>query len=126
VQLLLSGGMTYSTDAHATIGTDRSENTNFLLLFTCRCLVTAGCCGSTILALSEYATVLIFTFIYILFISSLTLLEGPKTFSAKISPMLTRNKNVYNKKKVRTIYMLPFVGYFHKVDFRKCQVSQQY
>jgi hypothetical protein len=38
------------------LGTDRTENTVPLLLFTSRCLVTAVCCDSTILALSEYTT----------------------------------------------------------------------
>jgi hypothetical protein len=58
VKLLLSGGTTYSIFAGATIATDNAENTIPLLLFTGRCRVTADCCGSTILALSEYATTL--------------------------------------------------------------------
>jgi hypothetical protein len=41
------------------IGMDCSENAILLLLFTGCCLVMAGCCGSTILAFSEYATVLL-------------------------------------------------------------------
>jgi hypothetical protein len=39
------------------LDTDRVENT-IPLLFTDRCLVTAGCYDSTVLALSEYATIL--------------------------------------------------------------------
>jgi hypothetical protein len=61
VQLLLSDSMTYSIVAYVTIGTDCAENTIYLLLFTGRCLVTAGYFVSIILALSEYATVLSFT-----------------------------------------------------------------
>jgi hypothetical protein len=34
-----------------------AENAFPVLLFTGRCLVTAGCCDSTGLALSEYATI---------------------------------------------------------------------
>jgi hypothetical protein len=56
MQLLLGYGMTYSTVACATIGTDCAENIISLLLFTSRCLVTAGCRDCTILALNEYAT----------------------------------------------------------------------
>jgi hypothetical protein len=55
VQLLVSGGMTYSTVVYVAIGKDRAENTVLLLLFSGRCLVTAVCFDSTILALSEYA-----------------------------------------------------------------------
>jgi hypothetical protein len=43
---------TYSIVACEAIGTVRAENA--ILLFTGRCLVTAGCCDSTILALSDY------------------------------------------------------------------------
>jgi hypothetical protein len=50
--------MTYSIVVCAAIGTDRAENTPPLLLFTGCCLVTASYCESTILALSEYATIL--------------------------------------------------------------------
>jgi hypothetical protein len=35
----------------------KKEGTILLLLFNCRCLVTTGCCGSTILTLREYAAV---------------------------------------------------------------------
>jgi hypothetical protein len=56
VQLLLSDGMTYSIFACAAIGTQCAENTISLLLFTGRRLVTAGC-DSTILALSQHATI---------------------------------------------------------------------
>jgi hypothetical protein len=55
VQLLLSDGMSYSVVACATIGTNCAENI-IPLLFMGRCLVTAGCCDLTVLALSEYAT----------------------------------------------------------------------
>jgi hypothetical protein len=48
--------MTYSTAACAAIGMDCAENT-IPLLFTGSCLVTAGCCDSAILALSEYVTI---------------------------------------------------------------------
>jgi hypothetical protein len=56
VQLLLSESMTYYIVLCAAICPDCAENTIPLLLFTSRCLVKAGCCDSTILALSEYAT----------------------------------------------------------------------
>jgi hypothetical protein len=49
--------MTYSTVAYTAIGTDYTENTIPLLLFMGCFLVTASCCDSTILALSEYATI---------------------------------------------------------------------
>jgi hypothetical protein len=39
---------------------DRVESTIPLLLFTGHCLITADCCDSIILALSEYATVCYF------------------------------------------------------------------
>jgi hypothetical protein len=45
--------MTHSTVASAASDTDCAENTT-PLLFTGRCLVTAGCFNFTILALSEY------------------------------------------------------------------------
>jgi hypothetical protein len=57
VKLLLSDAMTYSIVACAAIGTESAENTITLLLFTGRCLVTVSCCGYTILALREYATI---------------------------------------------------------------------
>jgi hypothetical protein len=57
MQVLLSDGMTYSIFACAAIDTDCAENT-VPLLFTGHCLITAGCCDSTILALKEYATIL--------------------------------------------------------------------
>jgi hypothetical protein len=57
VQLSLSDGMTYSIVACAAIGTDHAENNILLLLFTGRCLVTAGCCDSTVVASSKYAAV---------------------------------------------------------------------
>jgi hypothetical protein len=50
--------MTYSIVACAAIGTDCTENTIAFLLFTGRWIVTAVCCDSTVLALSEYATIL--------------------------------------------------------------------
>jgi hypothetical protein len=53
VRLLHSGGMTYSIVMCTAIGMDRAENT-IPLLFAGHCLVMAGCCDSTILALSEY------------------------------------------------------------------------
>jgi hypothetical protein len=56
VQLLFSDGVTYSIVAYASIGMDCAENTIPLLLITGRCLVTACCCDSTILGLSDYAT----------------------------------------------------------------------
>jgi hypothetical protein len=49
--------MIYSIVACAVIGTECAQNTTPMLLFKDRCLVTAGCCDSTILALSEYATI---------------------------------------------------------------------
>jgi hypothetical protein len=49
--------MTYFIFACAAIDTDCAENT-IPLLFTDRWLVTAGCCDFTVLALSEYATIL--------------------------------------------------------------------
>jgi hypothetical protein len=55
VQSLLSDGMMYSIVACAAVGTDCAKST-IPLLFTDRCLVTAGYCDSTILALSECAT----------------------------------------------------------------------
>jgi hypothetical protein len=57
VKLLLNDGMMYSIVTCAVIGMDLAENA-IPLLFTDRCLVIAGCCDSTILALSEYATIL--------------------------------------------------------------------
>jgi hypothetical protein len=57
MELLLSDGITYSIVAYAAIGTDCAENT-IPLLFTGSGLVTACCCDSTVLALSEYATIL--------------------------------------------------------------------
>jgi hypothetical protein len=56
VQLLLIDGMMYSIVACAVISTDFTENIIPLLFMDC-CLVTAGGCDSTILALSEYATI---------------------------------------------------------------------
>jgi hypothetical protein len=56
VQLLLRDGMTYYFVACAAIGTECAENAFPVLLFTGRCLLTARCCDSTDLALSEYAT----------------------------------------------------------------------
>jgi hypothetical protein len=56
VQLLLNDVMTYSIAVCAAIGTDWAKNT-IPLLFLGRCLVMAGCCDSTVLALSEYATI---------------------------------------------------------------------
>jgi hypothetical protein len=56
VQLLLREGMTYFIVACAAIGTDCAGNA-ISLLFTSRCLVTAGCCDFKVLALSEYATI---------------------------------------------------------------------
>jgi hypothetical protein len=53
VQLLLSYGITYSIFACASICTDCAENTIPLLLVTARCVVTAGSCDSTVLALSH-------------------------------------------------------------------------
>jgi hypothetical protein len=47
--------MTYSVVEYAAIGTNFAESTS-LVLFTGRCLVTAGYYDSTILSLSEYAT----------------------------------------------------------------------
>jgi hypothetical protein len=61
MQLLLSDGMTYSNVAFAVIGTYSAENTIPLLLFTGRCLVTAYCCDSTVLSLSQYPTILRFS-----------------------------------------------------------------
>jgi hypothetical protein len=55
VQLLLCDGVTYSVIACTAIGTNWADNI-ILLLFTGSCLVTAGCCDSTVLASSEYAT----------------------------------------------------------------------
>jgi hypothetical protein len=52
MQLLLIDGMTYSIAECEVIGTDCAENTIPLLLLTGRCPVTAGCCDSTIFALS--------------------------------------------------------------------------
>jgi hypothetical protein len=57
VKLLLIDGMTYSIVAFAAIGTNCAENTIPQLLFTGRCLVTASCCDSTVLALSGYASI---------------------------------------------------------------------
>jgi hypothetical protein len=54
VQLLLSGSMTYSSVVCAAISMDCAENAIFLFLIKGRCLVTASCCDSTILALSEF------------------------------------------------------------------------
>jgi hypothetical protein len=45
--------MTYSVVVCEGTGKDCAEN-NVPLLFTGRCLVTAGCCDSTVLALSKY------------------------------------------------------------------------
>jgi hypothetical protein len=59
VQLLFSDGMTYSIVACAAIGTECGENIIPLLLFSGRCLATAGCCDSTILALSEFSVKLL-------------------------------------------------------------------
>jgi hypothetical protein len=56
VQVLLSDGKMYSIFVYAAIGTDCTENTIPLLLFKGRCLVTASCCDSTLLALSKHAT----------------------------------------------------------------------
>jgi hypothetical protein len=42
--------------------TDCTENTTSLLLFTGHCLATAGCYGSTVIALSKSVTVLILLF----------------------------------------------------------------
>jgi hypothetical protein len=60
--LLLIGGMTYSIIASAVIDTEFTENTIPLLLFTGRCLATAGYCDSAVLDLTEDITVLL-TFI---------------------------------------------------------------
>jgi hypothetical protein len=49
-----SSGMTHSIVVCAVIGTDCAENTIPLLFFMSHCLVTTGCCDSTILASSEY------------------------------------------------------------------------
>jgi hypothetical protein len=49
--------MMYCFVACAAIGTNCSENIIPLLLFTGRCLVTAGCCDSTVLALSIYLSI---------------------------------------------------------------------
>jgi hypothetical protein len=57
VRLLLTDGMRCSIVACAAIGTERTENTIPLLLFTGRCLVKADCCNSTILALNEYVAI---------------------------------------------------------------------
>jgi hypothetical protein len=54
---MLSGGMMYSIVACMAIGMDRAENIIPPLLCTGHCLVMAGCCDFTILALSEYATI---------------------------------------------------------------------
>jgi hypothetical protein len=45
----------FSIVAGTAIDTDSAENIIPLLLFTTHCLVTAGCCDSRVLALSEYA-----------------------------------------------------------------------
>jgi hypothetical protein len=58
VHLLLSDGMMYSIVVCAAIGSDCAEDTIPLLLPMGRWLVTAGCCDSTILALSDYAAML--------------------------------------------------------------------
>jgi hypothetical protein len=55
VRLLLAGIMIYSIVACVTTGTDRTDNTIPLLLFTGSCLETTSC-HSTIFALSKYAT----------------------------------------------------------------------
>jgi hypothetical protein len=55
MQLLLRDCMTYFIVAWTAIGTGCAENT-IPRSFTGRCLVTAGCCYSTILALSKCAT----------------------------------------------------------------------
>jgi hypothetical protein len=57
MQLLLINGMMYSYVACAAFDMGCTENT-IPLLFTGRCLVAASCCESTVLALSEYATIL--------------------------------------------------------------------
>jgi hypothetical protein len=49
VKLLIRDGMTYSIVAYTAIGTDCAES--IPLLFTGRCLATAGCCDATVLAL---------------------------------------------------------------------------
>jgi hypothetical protein len=49
---------TYSIVVCAATDTDCTEITILLFLFMGHCLVTVGCCDSTILALSEYATIL--------------------------------------------------------------------
>jgi hypothetical protein len=65
VQLLLSDGITYSIVAYAAIGMNCAENTIAVLLFTGRCLVTAGCCDSTVLSLSECVMIyLLWGFMY--------------------------------------------------------------
>jgi hypothetical protein len=56
-KLLLSDCMTYSIVACAAIGRDWAETIIPLLLFTRRCLVTAGCCDCTVLGLGEYVTI---------------------------------------------------------------------
>jgi hypothetical protein len=56
VQLWLSDDMTYSIVACTAISTACAENT-ILLLFTCCCLVTVDCFGSTVHALSEYSKI---------------------------------------------------------------------
>jgi hypothetical protein len=68
LKLLLSDGMTHSIVACAAIGTDCAEDTILVLMFTGLYVVTAGCCDSTILTLSEYAIIKefigIFLFMY--------------------------------------------------------------
>jgi hypothetical protein len=58
VHLLLGGGIMYAVVGCAAIGTGSAEST-IPLLFTGIMLVTTGYLDSTILALSEYATIYI-------------------------------------------------------------------
>jgi hypothetical protein len=67
VRLLLSDGTTYCIVEYVAIDTDCAENTIPLLSFTSLCILRAGSCEITSLALSEYATIQIcnlYTVIY--------------------------------------------------------------
>jgi hypothetical protein len=57
VQLLLNNGMTYRIVVSAAISEVSAEDTILLLLFMGRCQVKDSCFDSTILALSNYATI---------------------------------------------------------------------
>jgi hypothetical protein len=92
--------VTYFTVACAAIGADRVENT-IPPLPTGHCLVTAGCCDSTIPALSEYATIFNFVrhhshFPFLLFFLSFS----PIIFSCSCLLMINCFKlfKVYNRK----------------------------